>query len=1072
MPTRTAHSTSRSKVPTKFRSRKRQRRETVPTHRIDRHPVSEDPDDEAHDDDDEESVTDTSEENGRAEVQNRDRRRVQASGSSSANARASSSTSVARTAGGGSRLARRSSLPRRQSPPIHSNPKSSKPSLRAHGKSSSLAPPQTSTSAARQRVLSPLPTNHSVPRVHGMADKRSRETSGAQKVLRSLPTVSPRGKRKRIAVAQQEEEPESEEMEEDTRLDVPVSEEDEEEDDEEEEEEEEGQMVSSRARVGSRLRSADASGSREAEQEDVSLEEDHEEEEEGTEEAESDVEMTDEDDRFHIQEAPPAVLRRLRRDELARLYALSSDTPLSSQAHLHKEPLITAILDARAFVPAQEDEAEQDSGVDSPRPFTSHEASPEVESRHKLPKGAKKRSDRRATRRHIPTPPPSDKGSSESESSSAEDDQAIVQKPGPKGRSQSLPSFATRPVRSSHPDSTMRNGPRTRRGAAASNRVVRLRSGKSIVTAAARPSPIAHRTRHGAPSHSPPAKSRPSRVAKSKAVARLVKGKGKAVDQDAVGDADEESEGEESGEDSSDADEESGGDEAATEDRVGRQLRSGKVVPLEEDEESEDYEAPGSDVSMDGQDEEEQGSDASEVEVEQDDEEEGEDQDDQDGQDFEGLPLISNHHFAVLLTLHFLTGDDDSNLTNATSKSLLRCRRDDLVKLCEERDLDGNGRKKDLVSALLRWRETQDHDDSSGHSTASAQSNATARAETKTQALKAIPPSDATSMGTPLLMRNDSRSSASLQTPAHSKADEHEEVNALDLESLQLQDKEIMPEKLTKLEKIGSGGFKDVYKGLFRKRTIAIADIRGHLTDMDIKELGLLRDLRHPNIVHFIGVSIPKEPSNVPVMIVTELCANGDLFDYIRGVQQVPTFRAIVDIMLGIAKGVDYLHTRTPAIIHRDIKSSNVLITKDGVAKINDFGLARVKTSTRSMIRSLVGTVNWQAPELWVPHPRYNEKVDVYSVGLVFWEILQWHQPVKRYPFEGMNEHAIYDSVGQKNIRPSTASIGRTWGGEILLLLNVMWQGDHSQRPSMAAVVAELEIIKSTLPPEEKKSRR
>ena len=57
------------------------------------------------------------------------------------------------------------------------------------------------------------------------------------------------------------------------------------------------------------------------------------------------------------------------------------------------------------------------------------------------------------------------------------------------------------------------------------------------------------------------------------------------------------------------------------------------------------------------------------------------------------------------------------------------------------------------------------------------------------------------------------------------------------------------------------------------------------------------------------------------------------------------------------------------------------------------------------MIRSLVGTVNWQAPELWVPHPRYNEKVDVYSVGLVFWETLQWHQPVKRYPFEGLNEH-------------------------------------------------------------------
>lgn len=72
------------------------------------------------------------------------------------------------------------------------------------------------------------------------------------------------------------------------------------------------------------------------------------------------------------------------------------------------------------------------------------------------------------------------------------------------------------------------------------------------------------------------------------------------------------------------------------------------------------------------------------------------------------------------------------------------------------------------------------------------------------------------------------------------------------------------------------------------------------------------------------------------------------------------------------------------------------------MAKITDFGLARVKNTTRSMIRSLVGTVNWQAPELWVAHPRYNEKVDCYAAGLVFWECLQWHQPVKKYPFEGM----------------------------------------------------------------------
>ena len=137
---------------------------------------------------------------------------------------------------------------------------------------------------------------------------------------------------------------------------------------------------------------------------------------------------------------------------------------------------------------------------------------------------------------------------------------------------------------------------------------------------------------------------------------------------------------------------------------------------------------------------------------------------------------------------------------------------------------------------------------------------------------------------------------------------------------------------------------------------------------------------------------------------------------------------------LDIARGLEYLHTRKPSIIHRDCKSSNILITAKGTAKIADFGLAKVKQSTRSMIRSLVGTVNWQAPELWHAHPQYNHKVDVFSCAMVYWEMLQWHLPNKKFPWEvrmngllslqilslsiqGMNEHAIYELVGSKRQR-------------------------------------------------------
>ncbi|GAA6004675.1 hypothetical protein JCM10207_000976 [Rhodosporidiobolus poonsookiae] len=417
--------------------------------------------------------------------------------------------------------------------------------------------------------------------------------------------------------------------------------------------------------------------------------------------------------------------------------------------------------------------------------------------------------------------------------------------------------------------------------------------------------------------------------------------------------------------------------------------------------------------------------------------------------------------------------NDGIDLAEETHITLLRFKKDKLLQLYKEHELGGKGTgatKRQLIEALLQWRDKESEPSSpisqasSSGSTVSNLSTQTAREETKTQALAHVEHASArtSASNTPLLMRPDHLASPEKpRTPEHSKEHEQQEdVNALDLESLQLQDKEIQPDKLTKLERIGSGGFKDVYKGLYRKRTIAISDIRGHLTDMDIKELGLLRDLRHANIVTFIGVSIPKQPSSVPVMIITELCANGDLFDYIRKTTP-PPFSAMLDIMLGISKGIEYLHTRKPTIIHRDIKSSNVLITATGVAKIADFGLARIKTTTKSMIRSLVGTVNWQAPELWSPHPRYNEKVDVYSVGLVFWEILQWHQAVKRYPFEGQNEHAIYHDVGAKQLRPATGPLRRTWGGDVVDLITEMWDQDPAQRPPMTAVVKRLQQLRA-----------
>ncbi|KAF7974846.1 hypothetical protein HWV62_11225 [Athelia sp. TMB] len=467
-----------------------------------------------------------------------------------------------------------------------------------------------------------------------------------------------------------------------------------------------------------------------------------------------------------------------------------------------------------------------------------------------------------------------------------------------------------------------------------------------------------------------------------------------------------------------------------------RKLRSGRIVGEEdvggEDEDEEDV-GEEEDANEEEEEVEEEVDDAESIDIDA----EGETEEDSDE------PM-----------------EDDIDLTIATAKTLVRLRRDDLVRLCETRDLEVVGTKPQLASALLEWRDRQSQSGfSSPSSTGTARPPSTKKPRRKTSSGK--------SRGTPpVLLRSQHYHADEPRTPPISGLCElgpngHKEPEPeleLDLESLGLEDREIPPEKLTKLEKIGSGGFKDVFIGKFKGRKIAISEFRGQLSAMDIKELKLLGGFDHPNIVRFLGVSIPENTRETPVMIISELCSNGDLFDYVRNVQ-APSMTKVLNIMLDIARGLEYLHLRKPSVIHRDCKSSNILITSRGTAKIADFGLAKVKQSTRSMVRSLVGTVNWQAPELWHAHPKYNHKVDVFSCAMVYWEMLQWHNPNKKFPWEGMNEHAIYEKVGTKRQRPSIAGLRTQWCPEIVELMERMWAHEHQDRPTMSEVVEELENI-------------
>lgn len=261
-----------------------------------------------------------------------------------------------------------------------------------------------------------------------------------------------------------------------------------------------------------------------------------------------------------------------------------------------------------------------------------------------------------------------------------------------------------------------------------------------------------------------------------------------------------------------------------------------------------------------------------------------------------------------------------------TASSLNRLRRNQLIQLCEKYNvikLEQDATKAALIDALL-----------STHATSTAPGSASTEKAILTASSKIAGPDSRSSAQTsrarrtkkangqsssrkskrlsekPLLLRSHSKevqtSKPASPVPmdiALSPTTNEEELNGLDLESLNLVDKEIPFSKLEKMEKIGSGGFKDVYIGKYQisKKTIkrvAIADIRDQLSEMDIKELTLLRDLKHENIVRFIGVCVPPvDMRTVPCMIVSELCSNGDLFDYIRNVP-APADEEIVSAFL------------------------------------------------------------------------------------------------------------------------------------------------------------------------------
>lgn len=229
---------------------------------------------------------------------------------------------------------------------------------------------------------------------------------------------------------------------------------------------------------------------------------------------------------------------------------------------------------------------------------------------------------------------------------------------------------------------------------------------------------------------------------------------------------------------------------------------------------------------------------------------------------------------------------------------------------------------------------------------------------------------------------------------------------------------------------IGVGAFKAVYKAIDTEDSIEVAwnQLRlDALTEFDIarlhKEVNILRSIRHPSIIGFNGHWFFPPGSTEPthLVFITELMSSGTIRSFSKKVGRV-NLRTVKRWCRQILSGLNYLHTQTPKIVHRDLKCDNIFINgSHGEVKIGDLGLSR--RISKNMAESIAGTPEFMAPECFEGH--FDERADIYSFGMCLLEMVTFEYPyaecngaaaVWKKVFEGKPPKA-FDEIKHSQLR-------------------------------------------------------
>ncbi|XP_030474731.2 uncharacterized protein LOC115692112 [Syzygium oleosum] len=280
----------------------------------------------------------------------------------------------------------------------------------------------------------------------------------------------------------------------------------------------------------------------------------------------------------------------------------------------------------------------------------------------------------------------------------------------------------------------------------------------------------------------------------------------------------------------------------------------------------------------------------------------------------------------------------------------------------------------------------------------------------------------------------------------------------LDISSLQI----IKNEDLEELKELGSGTFGTVYHGKWRGTDVAIKRIKKscftgrsseqeRLTVEFWREADILSKLHHPNVVAFYGV-VQDGPGGT-LATVTEYMVNGSLRHVLLCKDRHLDRRKRIIIAMDAAFGMEYLHSKN--IVHFDLKCDNLLVNlKDSarpICKVGDFGLSKIKRNTL-VTGGVRGTLPWMAPELLNGSSnKVSEKVDVFSFGIVLWEILTGEEP-----YANMHYGAIIGGIVNNTLRPP---VPHSCDPEWKLLMEQCWAPDPVARPSFTEIARRLRVL-------------